>query len=356
MMWQSYQPAARYSNIIGQQASRAMFECIHNIQTQVEEAPDIVIFGSSRAGSYFNDRLLSRWVSEFSGEPKYVKRLNIAGGDISLTYLFLKEYLEKNELEIAYVEALRIKPQVSLIPYTNRAFSSTADWKLTTELARNYDDNRSGFFRVADMFRVMIDKADKYLSKLLVREYVINVQNDEACIRNKNIEDMAFKDTSTAKQRFARAYNRELSALMKNAGKANKLRKETNIRRRERALKRFRDKVGPNWETAVPENWEFDTDPAKRQLYYYKKIVELSEEKGFKLVYFRPYGLFDAEYVPAQVETYQTLLGSDIIYPPYDISKLAYRYYMDPNHAGSQSKRILALWLTEDILTRSGEF
>ncbi len=356
MFWHSYQPSARYSTIIGNETSRAKFDCIYNSQTQTEDPADILIFGSSRAGSYFDDRFISRWVSEFSGEPTYVQNLNVAGGDISLSYIFLKEYLEKNNPDIVYVEVLRIKPQVSLIPYVNRAFSSTADWDTTNDLLRDFEDNRSLFFRAADMFRVMIDKTDKYLSKLLVREYSITVKNPEACIRNEMIKTVKNIDVDASKKRFSALYKREVENLIQNAKSANAIRRETNLPRRERALKRHREKMGKAWETAEPKGWDYDTDMAKRQLYYFEKLEELTAEKGVELVYFRPYGLFDAEYTANLIEKYEGVFGADIIYPPYDMAKLAYPYYVDPNHAGKQSRRAFALWLTEDIMTRTGKF
>lgn len=356
MIWHSYQPSARYETIIGKEISRKKFACIHNSQTQVEGPADVLIFGSSRAGSYFDDRILSRWVSDFSGDISYVQNMNVAGGDVSLSYQFLKEYLEKNDPDVVYAEVFRIKPQVAIIPYLNRAFSSTADWDMTTDLLHDFDDGRSGLFRVADMFRVIIDKADKYISKVLVREYDISVKNPKACVRNSSIKEQTDFDKEKSKRRFAALYERELTALNEKASIADTLREETNLPQRERVLKKYRDKIGPNWESTAPEDWGYGTDPAKRQLYYYKKMKELTDEKGVKLVYFRPYGLFESEFTPDFIDAYERLLGSDIIYPPYNISKLAYPYYVDPNHAGKGSQRAFALWLSEDILNRTGKF
>lgn len=356
IIWHSYQPAARYSTIIGNEASRKKFDCIYNSQTQVEESADILIFGSSRAGSYFDARIISRWASEYSGDTVYTQNLNVAGGDISMSYIFLKEYLEKNQPDIVYVEVLRVKPQVSLIPYLNRAFSSTADWETTNDLLRDFDDGRSVVFRLADMFRVMIDKTDKYISKILVREYSVNVQNTEACIRNKASAKFSSANSKTSKKKFQTLYKRNLSALEAEHTNASNIRIETNLPRRERALKKHKKKVGTDWEAKSPQGWDYDTESAKRQLHYYKKIADLSAEKGVELVYFRPYGLYDSEYGADFIANYETQFENEIIYPPYNISKLAYPYYVDPNHAGKQSKRVFALWLVEDMLTRTGKF
>jgi len=326
------------------------------MQSQREVPADVIIFGSSRAGSYFDHRLLTRWATEFSGEAINVQNLNVAGGDVSLSYIFFKEYLEENSPEMVYVEVFRVKPQVSLMPYLNRAFSSTADWDMTTDLLIDFDDGRNGAFRLADTLRVMVDKTDKYISKALVKEYSISVEESVNCIRNAPFEPENYIDASTAKKRFNGLYKREIAAVRKNIKSAASIRKKENIARRERAIKRYKDNLGADWESHDPADWDYNSNMAKRQLYYYEKMSRLAAEKNVKLIYFRPYGLYEPEFTPELISRHEDILGSEIIIPPYNVSKLSYPYYVDPNHAGKQSKRLFALWLTEDFLTRSGKF
>ena len=356
MIWQSYQPSSRYSTIIGNEKIRQKFDCIYNLQTQKEKPADIIILGSSRAGSYFDHRIISRWATEYSGDPLDVHNLNIAGGDVSLSYLFLKEYLEKNSPEIVYVEVYRIKSQLSLLPYVNRAFSSTADWDMTNDLLIDFDDGRRGAFRVADTMRTMVDKTDKHISKVLVNKYPVSVGESKACIRNGMIRNDNYVNEAVARKKFDSLFKRELEVMQENEATAEKRRKKTNLAKRERAIEKYKAALGPNWESQPPSDWEYGTNAAKRQLYYYKKISELASQKNIKIVYFRPYGLNDSEYTTDLIKEHEALFDAEIIYPPFDLMKFAYPYYVDPNHAGIPTHRMFALWLTEDILTRLGKF
>ena len=359
MVWHSYTPKSRYSTIIGGEASRAKFHCLYNSGAGLEDTADILIFGSSRTGSSINDKLVSRLATDYSGESVLVKNMNIAGGDISMSYMFLKEIIESNSApDMVYVEILRVKRQVSLIPYLNRAFSSSADWSLTADLLRNYDDGRTGLFRLADFFQVIIDKNDKYISKLLVRKNAIVVDHPNACkfLDRAKVDEFlnnpSLQNATNRYGRFEKAKRREFQALAKQRREAAKIRRIDNIKRRERAIKRHNQALGKNWESLPPENWGYDSPESQRQLYYYQAISKLCRENNIDLIFFRPYGLREPEHDPNMIGKYEDLFEGEILSLPYRTAKLTFPYYVDPNHSGKQTERIIAFWLTEDILAR----
>jgi len=355
----SYSHSARYSTIIGSQGVRAKLECIHDVNSGIEDSADVLIFGSSRTGSMFKDKVLTRVATEYSGQSTLVKNLNIPGGDVSLSYQFLKEYLQNNPApEVVYTEVMRVKQQVSHVSYINRAFSSLSDWDLTNDLLKNTNDGRSSVFRVADFSKVMIDKNDKYLSKLLVTKHKVKVSVEEPCKYftrevTDGFQEKAIKlDAVRRQKKFENRFARIVEDTISQKSKAVSIRKETNSKAQERALKRHRTKTGKDWENKPAEDWGYDSAEAQRQLYYYQKISDLSKTYGFKLVLFRPYGLYEPEHDADKLKQYEAMFEHDILSPPYDFVKLSFPYYIDPNHVGRQSSSLFAYWLAEDIVER----
>lgn len=362
----SYMPNTRFATIDEGEGRRLLFGCLQARISGKVDSPNILFFGSSRSGPFISRPLTSEIVSKFSQKEIVVTNFGITDGDPSLSYEFLELYLKNNPApQIVYFEVLRIKKQSGTRSYLNRAFSSVASWSLTRNILLDHDDGRAGVFRGADFLSVIIDKQDKFLTKLLTREFAVsidlkaeNIWNKYGCSISKSpvYRDVTKNiriDNQQKGLRIAKAsFETQLRKLSETRPVSTKKPVSKAARNKLRVKTKYIDSLGENWESMNPHDWGFSTDAAKREIYYYKKALKLANDYGFKLVFFRPYGLREPEVSSRQVESFQSLTGGEVIIPPYNLAKLSFPYYQDPNHMGGRSKPAMSHWLAIDALKR----
>lgn len=356
----SYKPEIAFATSDDVQGRRAKFNCIYSYVHGHRDAQDVLIFGSSKAAPMTSVEILKILSDQHSPETDVqIKNLSMTDGDVSLSYDLLFHYLKNNPApKVVYFEVLKVQEQSSVVPYINRAFSSVASWEVASALPSSSRGQGRFGLEWADFLRFSIDKQDKFLTSLMSQKIPLAVSSNNTC---RDLEMAKYKRfrSNNAPQSLQqtlnlldRRLNTEVERLSKLDAKKIDSRKKGRGKFRAEVKYAHMRKLGDNWKTRPAFDWKIDKPEGQRDLVYYRKLVELSQDYDFDLVFFRPYELLEPKVDSTQVELFESTVGADVLVPPFELAELAYPFYADPNHMGGMSKPVMSYWLAQDLIPR----
>jgi len=351
----------RYAIPVDQIKRTSDLACAGEVIAGKRDPASILIFGSSRIGFMFEDTHITRIASNALSRPVLSRNLWNPAPSAALPHQFLDEYLKFNPApDVVYVEIIRPRSRRLPVRYLNGGFYNTASFKSQLDIMTNLKDGRPLFGRIADFLNVQTERSDTFLTKALVKKYPLMPRIDIPC-DFKNLDEASsaiapnrLKDVRSPAKNWTIARIKALKMRMESQlDDAEAIRKKyTNARN-----KRIRDNhiagKGENWQSNPPEDWYYYAKQSKRALYYFKKIVALSEQYDFDVVFIRTYSLNETEMSQEQIAGFSKAVGAEVIAVPYDIAKLSYPFYQDGKHNGPPSREINSAWLAKDYVSRA---